>query len=218
MDPTKIVILGAGGNSAEALDAIYAGQKSGLPICCVGILDDNPALTGQTVYGVPVLGRVDEASRMENVRFALGIGSVSNYRDRHRHIERLRLPEDKFISIIHPSAVVSPHASIGAGSIILQNVVICSGAAIARHVLVLPNTTVNHNCAVDDFACLGANVCVSGNVTIGNSAYIGSGSSILSGLRIGPEALVGLGAVVIRDVAPRTVVVGNPARVLRTVD
>ncbi|HWR03147.1 MAG TPA: NeuD/PglB/VioB family sugar acetyltransferase [Humidesulfovibrio sp.] len=215
--PTKIVLIGAGGNSLEALDAICAGREAGLPISCVGILDDNPELTGQNIFGVPVLGRVEDAGRMPDVRFVLGIGSVTGYRERHLHIDRAGLSEDRFVSVIHPSAVISPHASIGAGSIILQNAVVCSSAVVGRHVLVLPNTTVNHNCVVEDYACLGGHVCVSGNVRIGKSAYIGSGSSILSNVRIGDEALVGLGAVVIRDVDPRTVVVGNPAKFLRTV-
>lgn len=50
---------------------------------------------------------------------------------------------------------------------------------------------------------------------IGRRASIGSGATILCGITIGEEALIGAGAVVTRDVPPRTVVVGNPARVLR---
>ena len=217
MQPTQIVLIGAGGNSLEALDAICAGRAAGLPISCVGILDDNPELVGRTIFGVPILGGVKDARKLEGVRFVLGIGSVANYHDRHTHIERSGLDEDQFVSVIHPSAVVSPHATIGNGCIILQNVVVCSSATIARHVLVLPNTTLNHNCVVDDFSCLGANVCVSGNVIIEKSTYIGSGTSILSNVRIGAGALVGLGTVVIRDVDPGMVVVGNPAKVLRGV-
>jgi acetyltransferase-like isoleucine patch superfamily enzyme len=49
-------------------------------------------------------------------------------------------------------------------------------------------------------------------------ASIGSGATILAGVTIGEEAIVGAGAVVTRDVPPRTVVAGNPARVLRTLD
>lgn len=49
-------------------------------------------------------------------------------------------------------------------------------------------------------------------------ASIGSGAVILPGVTIGEEAVVGAGAVVTQDVAARTVVVGNPARVLRRVE
>ncbi|MDH7494205.1 MAG: acyltransferase [Candidatus Saccharicenans sp.] len=51
-----------------------------------------------------------------------------------------------------------------------------------------------------------------------NRASIGSGATILAGVTIGEEAIVGAGSVVTKDVPPRTVVAGNPARVLRTLD
>lgn len=49
-------------------------------------------------------------------------------------------------------------------------------------------------------------------------ASIGSGATILAGVTIGEQAIVGAGSVVTKDVAPQTVVAGNPARILRTLD
>ncbi len=54
--------------------------------------------------------------------------------------------------------------------------------------------------------------------TIRRSARIGGGAILLPGIEVGEEAFVGAGAVVTKDVPPRTVVVGSPARVLREVD
>lgn len=53
---------------------------------------------------------------------------------------------------------------------------------------------------------------------VGANASIGSGSTILCGITIGKDAIVGAGSVVTKDVAERTVVAGNPARVLRKID
>jgi acetyltransferase-like isoleucine patch superfamily enzyme len=53
-------------------------------------------------------------------------------------------------------------------------------------------------------------------VTIGAGAFIGAGAVILPGRSIGRNATVGAGAVVTSDVADGDVVVGNPARVIRT--
>jgi acetyltransferase-like isoleucine patch superfamily enzyme len=53
--------------------------------------------------------------------------------------------------------------------------------------------------------------------TIRRGARVGGGAVLCPGVEIGEEAFVGAGAVVTKDVAPRTVVVGNPARVLRAV-
>ena len=53
---------------------------------------------------------------------------------------------------------------------------------------------------------------------IGRGASIGSGANILPGLRIGARAMVGAGSVVTRDVPPRAIVSGNPARIVGYVD
>jgi len=53
--------------------------------------------------------------------------------------------------------------------------------------------------------------------TIRRGARIGGGAVLCPGVEVGEEAFVGAGAVVVKDVPPRTVVVGNPARALRTV-
>ena len=54
--------------------------------------------------------------------------------------------------------------------------------------------------------------------TIHDNCFIGVNATILCGVSIGPDAIVGAGAVVTRDVPPRTVVAGNPARIVSTLD
>lgn len=55
-------------------------------------------------------------------------------------------------------------------------------------------------------------------IVIEDNVWIGGGAIILPGVVIGAEAVVGAGAVVTKDVAAYTVVAGNPARVIRTLD
>ena len=56
------------------------------------------------------------------------------------------------------------------------------------------------------------------DVYIKKNAWIGAGATILPGVTIGENAIVGAGCVVTHDVEPNTVVVGNPARVIRKLD
>lgn len=62
-----------------------------------------------------------------------------------------------------------------------------------------------------DFDCFG-------KIVVDDRAYIGSSSLIMAGVKIGEGALVAAGSVVTKSVAPRTVVGGNPARYICTVD
>jgi maltose O-acetyltransferase len=52
-------------------------------------------------------------------------------------------------------------------------------------------------------------------IRIGDGAWIGGGAIVLPGVGIGDEAVIAAGSVVTRDVSARTVVAGNPARVIR---
>lgn len=57
-----------------------------------------------------------------------------------------------------------------------------------------------------------------GPVIIRDDVFIGRGATILPGVTIGPRAIIGAGAVISRDVPPNSVVAGNPAKVIRTLD
>ena len=56
------------------------------------------------------------------------------------------------------------------------------------------------------------------NVTIGNNVFIGAGTIVLPGVSIGNNVVIGAGSVVSRDIPDGTVAVGNPARVVRSLE
>jgi maltose O-acetyltransferase len=55
-------------------------------------------------------------------------------------------------------------------------------------------------------------------ITIGDNVWLGGGVIVCPGVTIGEDSVVGAGAIVTRDLPPRVVAAGNPARVLRTID
>jgi acetyltransferase-like isoleucine patch superfamily enzyme len=59
-------------------------------------------------------------------------------------------------------------------------------------------------------------VCIAGCVEIGDGTFIGTNATILPRLRIGRWVTIGAGAVVTKDVPDFSVVVGNPARIIKT--
>jgi len=57
-----------------------------------------------------------------------------------------------------------------------------------------------------------------GPITVGNDVFLGLGAMLLPGVTVGDESVVGAGAIVHRDVPPRTIVAGVPARPICTID
>jgi len=65
---------------------------------------------------------------------------------------------------------------------------------------------------IGDFCTINPGANISGGVIIQDACLIGTGSTILQYLTVAESAIVGAGAVVVKDVLPRTIVVGVPAR------
>ena len=209
----KILILGAGGNSLGIVDAIEAAGTAAYGIA--GFLDDLPENRGKSIFGYPVLGSIEQAPEFPHCMLVNGISSVASFRARGTIVSRTQVPVERFATVVHPSAVVSRRAVIGKGCVILANSVVCPEAILDDHVLILQGSTVNHHSHVGSHVTLSAGVTLLGHVDIGAGAFVGGGSSVAPYVKIGPAALVGMGSVVIRNVAPGSVVAGNPARELK---
>ncbi|KQV19507.1 acetyltransferase [Rhizobium sp. Root1203] len=109
---------------------------------------------------------------------------------------------------------------IGEGAIICAYVTLTSNIRIGKHFHANLYSYVEHDCNIGDFVTFAPGVKCNGNVEIGDHAYIGAGATIRQGqpgkpLRIGKGAIIGMGAVVTKDVAAHTTVVGNPARLIQ---
>jgi sugar O-acyltransferase (sialic acid O-acetyltransferase NeuD family) len=108
---------------------------------------------------------------------------------------------------------------IGEGAIFSPFSSVTSNAKIGRFFHCNIYSYVAHDCTVGDFVTFAPGVKCNGNIVIEDYAYIGTGVVIRQGqagapLRIGSGATVGMGAVITKNVAAGTTVVGNPARIL----
>jgi sugar O-acyltransferase (sialic acid O-acetyltransferase NeuD family) len=200
-----LLIFPCNGNGLEALDCL-AGQYR-----CVGFVDDTPEKQRTGAYGLPVFDRSAFES-MPGARVLAVPGGPHSFGGRTAVIEGLGLPAERFATIVHPSASVSPLARLGHNVLIMAGVVITSNAVIGNHVCVLPNTVIHHDVRIGDWTLVGSNVSIAGGTTIGSLCYIGSGSRVMNGIEVGDGALAGLGSNIIRSVAPGERVAGNPAR------
>jgi sugar O-acyltransferase (sialic acid O-acetyltransferase NeuD family) len=204
-----VVVYGAGGQARVLLELM---DRAG--ICpLAGLVDDNPALHGTKVEGLPVLGSVDKLStyirvyRIHRAVIAMGDNTLRKRFAEHARALGLRLPV-----LIHPNAYVSPSAQLGEGTVVMAGAVVSAHAKLGELCIVNTRASIDHDCELGDCVHLGPGATLTGNVTVGNETTFGAGSTIIPGLIVGDNSMVGAGATVIRDVPSNTTVVGCPAK------
>ena len=206
-DTQPLLIFPCNGNGIEALDCLGNTYEM------IGFVDDAVEKRASRVAGHPVYGR--EAFTDYPASRVLAVpGSPSSYQSRSTIIEGLPVAADRFATVVHPRATVSPLARIGRNVLIMAGVVVTSNAVIGDHVCILPNTVIHHDVFVGPWSLIGSGVTIAGSAMIGENCYIGSGSSVIHGVTLGDRCLVGLGSNVIRSVGANLGVAGNPAREL----
>ena len=210
--PRPLLLVGSGGLAREVLATVRAGDG---PWTVAGFLDDNPERHGLVIDAVPVLGPVDSIADHPDADVVLCTASTRNQGSRKLIAARLGLPPERYATIVHPAASPAPGTVLGAGSVMMANVVVTAPQEIGSHVVVMPHVTITHDDEIADYVTFASRVALAGAVAVGTGAYLGSGALIREGLKIGAWSLIGMGAVVLEDVPPSQVWVGNPARCIR---
>ena len=210
-----LLVVGSGGFGRETVEAVRAINAAGGSWHILGYLDDNPAVHGKVVDGVPVLGGIAEVHSHPGALVVVCTGRPDNYLSRPRIVGALDLAADRYATIVHPSAAVSSSSRVGPGSVILAQTALTASVDVGSHVAVMPHVTLTHDDAIGDFATIASGACLGGGVRISPGAYVGSGALIREQCTIGTGSLVGMGAVVTRDVPAHEVWAGVPARYLR---
>src|SRR2546430_13571427 len=189
----KAVLVGAGGHARVVLDAARA---SGLDV--VAVVDARADLKGSKFEGLEIVG--DESAIADLRRrgvdaVLLGVGSIDVGGARRALYARISALGLQLPVVRHPSAVVSPTATIGPGSVVFANATINPGARVGTNVIVNTATIVDHDVVIGDHAHVSPGAHLAGGGTGGEGSHVGIGARSIQGVRIGASAVVGPGAV-----------------------
>jgi sugar O-acyltransferase (sialic acid O-acetyltransferase NeuD family) len=200
--------VAAGGHGRVLIDALLT---SGARIR--GLVD--PALVaGSSVMGAVVLGGDEVLDREEASRcwLANGLGANPSTVARANAHRFLVARGFRFVTVIHPSAVVGRESMLGEGCQIMAGVVVQCGARIGRNVVVNTAASLDHDTIVGDDAFIAPGAILCGNVEVGEGAFVGAGAILLPGVRIGAGAVIAAGALVRSEVPAAEVYAGAPVR------
>ncbi len=204
-----LVIVGAGGHGRETAFAFLLGASSS---DFLGFLDDRAC--GKTPEGWPILGDITDAAKHTSARFVV---AVNDPRSRRSIVARLgALGVTRWGSVINPEVRLHKSAQLGVGCSVLGGCQLTTNIRIGDHCILNRCTQVSHDCTVGEFCSLNPSATVAGTVSIASGTELGSGCMIRQGITIGAGATIGMGSVVVKNVPDNAVLIGNPARVLRS--
>ena len=190
--------------SPYAFDVVESLRRLGREAVCV----DNHGGADPRLPGL-----VDEAEATRTP-FTLGLSSATHRSRAAGAVATAGWNEP--VAVVDPTAIVPSTAQVAHGAYVNAGAVLGSHAAIGCHANVNRSSSIGHDARLGFAAATGPGVVLAGGVTLEAGAFVGAGATVLPEVTIGFGAYVGAGAVVTRDVAPGDVIVGNPARVLRS--
>jgi sugar O-acyltransferase (sialic acid O-acetyltransferase NeuD family) len=215
-EPRDLLIVGAGGFARETAQAVAAANAVRPAWRLLGFLDDDPALKGEWIDGIEVLGGSELVYSESQAQVVVCVASPRNQYSRAGVVRRLGLPDERYGTVIHPSAEVSPNSTVGPGTVLFAQSVLTASVRVGAHVAVMPQVVLTPDVVIEDFVTIASGVRLGGGTRLERGAYLGAGCLIREFTTVGAWSLVGMGSVVLRDVPPGETWVGNPARYLRS--
>lgn len=200
-----LIIYGAGTFGEAFLDIAHACGRN-----VVAFVDDAAGDGLCEVAGVPVIGEanVDKFSP-DTVRF---VSSIGDPQAREEAFQAMQFAGYRPDTLIHPGAQISPHATVGEGSVINTGTFVNRASSLGRGVLMSAGSVVAHHTQIGDFALIALGVSIGGSVIIGDRVFFGIGSTVSTNIgSIGDDVTVGAGAVVVNSVHAGQTMVGVPA-------
>jgi sugar O-acyltransferase (sialic acid O-acetyltransferase NeuD family) len=202
-----LIILGTGVHSLEMVEIVARVNGVAPTWNVLGFIASEKAAgqVGRQLVGLPVLGTAARIADYPDACFVPG----NEYR------ESFPFAAERLVSLIDPSTFVSPAARIGRGCVLYPHCFIGHNAVLGDLVFALAGCVINHDAVLEDKVVLASAVTLAGGVHVESDCYLGQSCTIRQHLRIGRGSLIGMGAVVVKDVPPNSVMIGNPAGKLR---
>ncbi|MCR4718065.1 MAG: acetyltransferase [Firmicutes bacterium] len=188
----NVIIIGAGGHGKVIADIVTASGDNFL-----GFLDDDESKK--------TLGKIADYEKYAGTFFVIGIGNP-------KIREKISKLPCRWYKAVHPSAVISPSAKIGQGTVVMPNAVINADAQIGSHAIINTSAAVEHDNEIGDFAHISVGAKLGGTVKIGKSTHIGIGASVRNNITVCEECIIGAGAVVVKNIEKPGIYKGIPAK------
>lgn len=206
-----LIIIGAGGMGREVYWIATDCQGYGEEFDIKGFIDDD--MSSQDGYDdyPPLLGTIDGYQIEDDDVFHCSIGDMKT---KVAICEKLKEKGARFQTLIHKTAVVHPHTTLGEGCFVGEFALIGTEATIGENCMVQAYSVTSHDCKIGDYVRIDTHAVIVGGVEIKDRATVHTGAVVSHKVVVGEDATVAACSFVIKKVKPGTTVFGCPAKKL----
>ena len=206
MSEFNLILVGAGSHACSCIEVIEQQDLYNI-VGLVGL----PEQKHTKLLGYPVIADDDGLGELaESYEFALiSIGHIKTAKNRIRLYNEVNQKGFQLPVIIAPTAYISRHAKIGAGSIVMHGAIINAGAHLGNNCIVNTHAVIEHDSIIEDHCHISTGAILNGGVNIGAGSFIGSGCVVKEGVLIRENCVVGMGLSVRQNLEVGTRFVGH---------
>lgn len=202
----KLIVIGAGGHAKVLIEC---AKKCGLTIFGATSLIKKQ----ETILGVNVLNdeQIIFQYGAEQVELINGVGMLpgENKQVRYEIFERFNKLGFKFVTLVHPSAVLAEELVLSEGTQVMAGVVIQPSVSIGDNTIINTSASIDHDCIIGKHCHIAPGVTLSGGVVVKDHVHIGTGATVIQGITIGENSVIAAGAVVYKDVPSNITYLGR---------
>ena len=211
----NLILIAA--NNPETIRMINAVKHVHSNIVILGFLDNDEKKIGKLFYGYDIISGTKSISKnlLDNSFF---VNLITRDMDTRYNVTQEVLEQGgRFTNFIHPTVNLEM-VTMGVGNYIQENVIIQAGVEIGVNSSIHIGALIGHESKIGSSSFVAHGCNLSGFTNIGDRVFLGAGVTTVPKVKIGNCSIIGAGAVVTKDIPPYSVVVGNPARIIRTLE
>ena len=212
-DCQRIVIVGAGGFGREVLQWAREAWPDHASLVG-GFLSDDPGRLTGFLTDVGILSAVRDYRPAAGDYLLLAIGVPYA---RRQVAESLLAKQARFLTLVHPRALVAPTALIGEGSIVCPFAIVSDAAVLGSFVLANYNASLGHDSAAGEYAVLSPYATLGGGARIDDEVFLGLHASVGPGISIGARSKVSANSCALASAPSDSLVFGVPGRILQRI-
>jgi sugar O-acyltransferase (sialic acid O-acetyltransferase NeuD family) len=210
----RIIIVGAGGFAREVVRWAVDSWPSHIAKVA-GFLADQPWQPKHLARQLPILAdpRDFEPKADDGLLLAIGIPHV-----RRAVAEMLEHRGGRFLTLIHPTAIVAESAVIGHGSVVCPFTIVSDSCTVGRFTLMNSYSSLGHDASTGAFTVLSPYATLGGAASVADDVFLGMHAAIAPRKHVGCRSQVSANSVAMNDVPADSLVYGVPGRFAPRID